>query len=61
VRTKCVGKTCVGLWGYYWGARELLGVDGPGLKWARPRGGGSLQLVLEPTLAVSRARAVAVA
>jgi hypothetical protein len=28
---------------------------------ARPQGGGSLQLVSEPTLAVSRARVLAVA
>jgi hypothetical protein len=31
VRTKCAGKTCVGLWGYSWGPRELPGVGGPGL------------------------------
>jgi hypothetical protein len=31
VRTKCAGKTCVGLWGYSWGLRELPGVGGPGL------------------------------
>jgi hypothetical protein len=31
VRTKCAGKTCVGLWGYSWGPRELPGVGGPDL------------------------------
>jgi hypothetical protein len=43
VRTKCAGKTCVGLWGYSWGPRELSGVGGPGLgeagryKWYQSR------------------------
>jgi hypothetical protein len=31
VRTKCAEKTCVGLWGYYWGPREQPGVGRPGL------------------------------
>jgi hypothetical protein len=31
VLQKCAGKTCVGLWGYSWGPRELPGVGGPGL------------------------------
>jgi hypothetical protein len=31
VRIKCAWKTCVGLWGYSWGHRELPGVGGPGL------------------------------
>jgi hypothetical protein len=32
VRTKCAGKTCVGLWGYSWGPRELPGVSRPSLR-----------------------------
>jgi hypothetical protein len=32
VRTKCVEKTCVGLWGYSWGPRELPGIGEPGLR-----------------------------
>jgi hypothetical protein len=31
VRTKCAGKTYVGLWGYSWGPRELTGVGRSGL------------------------------
>jgi hypothetical protein len=31
VRTKCTGKTYVGLWGNSCGRRELPGVGGPGL------------------------------
>jgi hypothetical protein len=41
VRTKCAGNTCVGLWGYSWGPRELPGVGGPDLgeagRYSRPR------------------------
>jgi hypothetical protein len=31
VRKKCAGKTCFGLWEYFWGPRELQGVGGSGL------------------------------
>jgi hypothetical protein len=31
VRTKCVGKSCVSVWGYSWGLRLLPNVGGPGL------------------------------
>jgi hypothetical protein len=50
VRIKCAQKTCVGLWGTIYDPRELPGVSitGPGLD-------GVLQVVSEPTLAVSRA------
>jgi hypothetical protein len=31
VLPECAGKTCVGMWGYSWGPKELPGVGGPGL------------------------------
>jgi hypothetical protein len=49
MRTKWEQKTRVGLWGQYY-PRELLGVSIVG-----PRVDGVLQMVSEPTLAVSRA------
>ena len=50
VRTKCVEKTSVDLWGQSRDSRELPGVTGPVRVWA-----GVLHLVSEPTLAVTRA------
>ena len=50
VRTKCAGKTCVGLWGQSRDPRELPGVTAAGLG-----GAGVLHLVSEPTFAVTRA------
>jgi hypothetical protein len=43
VRTKCLGKSCVGVWEYSWGPRELPDVGRPGLveaghfKWYQSR------------------------
>ena len=50
VRTKCAEKTSVGLWGQSRDPRELPGITGAG-----PGVAGVLQLVSEPTLAVTRA------
>ena len=50
VRTKCAEKTSVGLWGQSRDPRELPGVTGAG-----PGVAGVLQLVSEPTLAITRA------
>jgi hypothetical protein len=49
VRTKCVEKTSVRLWGQSRDPRELPGVTGPSHGVA-----GVLHLVLEPTLDVTR-------
>jgi hypothetical protein len=46
VRTKCAKKTCVGMWGYSWGPRELSGVGRPGLGEAGRYKGRSLKLTL---------------
>jgi hypothetical protein len=50
VRTKCIEKTSVGLWGQSKYPRELSGVTGSSHGVV-----GVLHLVLEPTLEVTRA------